>query len=139
MGYHSGMKTLRILIPLCALLTLLSCASETKPPAPAGKAPDESAAIEAIRQVTQAQTNFIHRTRRYAQTFDELIKDHLLNAEPKKADTGYDFLLLPSPDAESYTVTATPSLAGFRYFFADQTGVLRVEKDKSATSASPAL
>ena len=72
-------------------------------------------------------------------SFDELVKEHLLNAEPKKADTGYDFLLLPSPDAESYTVTATPAAAGARYFFADQTGVLRVEKDKPATAASSEL
>jgi hypothetical protein len=128
-----------IVIALCALGALLSCSSDTKPAAPPVKPPDESAAVEALRQVVEAQTNFIHRTRRYAQTFDELIKDHLLNAVPKKADIGYDFLLLPSPDAESYTVTATPSTAGARYFFADQTGVLRAEKDKPATSASPEL
>jgi len=132
------MRTLKIAIALCILGILAACSSETKT-APPAKAPDESAAIEAIRQVTEAQTKFIRRTRRYAQTFDELIKEHLLNAEPKKADTGYDFLLLPSPDAVSYTVTATPSAAGARYFYADQTGVLRAEKDKPATSASPAL
>ena len=129
--------TRAILISLTSVF-LLAC-SPDKPAAPPTKAPDESAAIEALRKVTEAQTNFIHRTRRYAQTFDELVKDHLLNAEPRKADTGYDFFLLPSPDAESYTVTATPLAPGSRYFFADQTGVLRVEKDKPATSASPAL
>ena len=127
-----------MLIALINLGLLLSCA-ETKPAPPPAKAPDEPAAIEALRKVTEAQTNFIRRTRRYAQTFNELIGERLLNAEPKKADTGYDFLLLPSPDAESYTITATPDAAGARYFFADQTGVLRAEKDKPATSASPAL
>jgi hypothetical protein len=132
------MRALKLLIALLALGTIVSC-SETKPAAPPAKAPDESAAIEALRKVTEAQTNFIRRTRRYAQTFDELIKEHLLNAEPKKAETGYDFFLLPSPDAESYTITATPSAAGARYFFADQTGVLRAEKEKRATSTSPAL
>ena len=133
------MKTLRIVIAFCTLAALLSCSTETKPAPLPAKAPDESAAIEALRKVIEAQTNFIHRTRRYAQSFDELIKDHLLSAEPKKADTGYDFLLLPSPDAVSYTITVTPSAAGARYFFADQTGVLRAEKDKPATAASPAL
>jgi hypothetical protein len=133
------MKTARMVIAFCALGVLLSCSSETTPVAPPAKAPDESAAIEALRQTTQAQTNFIRRTRRYAQTFDELVKDHLLNAEPKKADTGYEFLLLPSPDAESYTVTAAPGAPGARYFFADQTGILRVETDKPATSVSPEL
>ncbi len=133
------MKILRTAISFSMLILLFSCSSETRPTGPAEKPPDESAAVEALRQVTEAQTNFIHRTRRYAQTFDELIKDHLLNAEPKKAETGYDFLLLPSPDAESYTVTATPAAPGARYFFADQTGILRAEKDKPATAASPEL
>ena len=133
------MRILSLVMSAIAIGLLLSCSSETKPEAPPAKAPDEMAAIEAIRKVTEAQTNFLRRTRRYAQTFDELIKEHLLTAEPKKADTGYDFLLLPSPDAESYTVTATPVAPGARYFFADQTGVLRAEKDKPATSASPAL
>jgi hypothetical protein len=133
------MKPLHVAIALCTLAFFLGCSPAPGPAPPPAKAPDESAAIEAIRQVTEAQTNFIRRTRRYAQTFDELIMERLLNAEPKKADTGYDFLLLPSPDAVSYTVTATPSAAGARYFFADQTGVLRAENDKPATSASPEL
>jgi hypothetical protein len=133
------MNILKGILALFTLAFLLACSSEPAPAPPPAQAPDESAAIEAIRQVTEAQTNFMRRTRRYAQTFDELINDHLLNAAPKKADTGYDFLLLPSPDAVSYTVTATPSAPGARYFFADQTGVMRSEKDKPATSASPAL
>ena len=133
------MKVQPVLLAICASLLLLSCSSETKPSAPPTKAPDEMAAVEAVRKVTEAQTNFIRRTRRYAQTFSELIMEQLLEAEPKKADTGYDFLLLPSPDAVSYTITATPTAPGSRYFFADQTGVIRAEKDKPATSASPAL
>jgi hypothetical protein len=129
---------MKTLLALCTLAVLFSC-SQPEPAAPAARPPDESAAVEAIRQVTEAQTNFMRRTRRYAQTFDELIQDRLLKAEPTRADTGYDFLLLPSPDAVHYTVTATPSAAGARYFFADETGVLRGEKDKPATSASPEL
>jgi hypothetical protein len=130
---------MKVAVALLTLTFLLGCSSEPAPAPSPAKAPDESAAIEALRQVTEAQTNFMRRTRRYAQTFDELIQDHLLDTAPKKADTGYDFLLLPSPDAVSYTVTATPSAAGARYFFADQTGVLRAENDKPATSASPEL
>jgi hypothetical protein len=133
------MKIQSALLAICVFALLLSCSSDTKPAGPPAKAPDEMAAIEAIRKVSEAQTNFIRRTRRYAQTFNELIQENLLTAEPRKADTGYDFLLLPSPDAESYTITATPTAPGARYFFADQTGVMRAEKDKPATSASPAL
>jgi len=132
------MKNTTPLLAICAFTLLLAC-SPAKPAAPPAKAPDEMAAIEAVRKVTDAQTNFMQRTRRYAQTFAELISGNLLPAEPTKADTGYDFLLLPSPDAIHYTVTATPTAPGARYFFADETGVIRAEKDKPATAGSPQL
>jgi hypothetical protein len=89
--------------------------------------------------VNQAQEDFIRRTRRYAQRYDELIAEHLLDAEPTRAATGYDFLLLPSPDAVHYTVTATPAAAGGRHFFTDETGVIRTETGKPAGAASPEI
>jgi hypothetical protein len=129
------MKT--ILAALLAVVFLFACSSEQPQPAPTP--PNEQAAIDALKQVNQAQADFIRRTRRYAQTYDELIAQRLLNAEPTKAATGYDFLMLPSPDAVSYTLTATPSGPGVRHFFTDQTGVLRAAQDKPATADSPAF
>lgn len=126
-----------LLTALFAIVFLAACSSEQ--PQPAATPPNEQAAIDALKQVNQAQADFVRRTRRYAQTYDELVAQHLLNAEPTKAATGYDFLMLPSPDAVSYTLTATPSGPGARHFFTDQTGVLRAEPDKPATVASSAL
>jgi hypothetical protein len=125
---------------LLVTVALLACSPET-PTAPATtKAPDEAAAIQALKDITQAQADFIRRTRRYAQSYDELIADHLLSAEPSTEQTGYKIDMRPSPDAVSYTVSATPSgSAEARHFFTDQTGGIHVETGKPATADSPKL
>lgn len=130
------METLRTVTILLAVSVLLSCSTETTPSS-ATKAPDEATALAKLEEINRAQEDFIRRTRRYAQTFDELIVQHLLSAEPTVDGTGYKFLLRPSPDAVSYTVTATPSAPEARHFFTDQTGVIRAESGKPATSTSP--
>ena len=125
-----------LVLPL--LVLVLSCSPE-----PEGfvavKAPDEAAAIAALKEINRAQADFIRRTRRYPQSFNELIAEHLLTAEPTEEQTGYKFSLAPSPDAVSYTLKATPTSTGARHFFTDQTGVIRAEQDKPATVESPAL
>jgi hypothetical protein len=133
------MKTLRTRITtlLAVSLFLLGACASSDTTAP--KAPDEAAAVAALKEINRAQEDFIRRTRRYAQTFDELTVQHLLNAEPTVETTGYSFLLRPSPDAVSYTVAATPSALEARHFFTDQTGVIRSESGKPATSTSPGM
>ena len=91
--------------------------------------------MAALKEIHRAQADFIRRTRRYAQGMDELIAERLLTAAP--AAEGYRILMLPSPDAVSYTVEATPSAPAARYFFMDKTGVLRAEMGKPATAGSP--
>jgi hypothetical protein len=134
------MKSLRTRITtlLAAFLFLLhACTAPDDTTAP--KAPDEAAAVAALKEIIRAQEDFIRRTRRYAQTFDELIVQHLLSAEPTVEATGYSFLLRPSPDAVSYTVIATPSAPEARHFFTDQTGVIHAESGKPATTTSPEM
>jgi len=125
-----------LILPL--LVLVLSCSPE-----PGGlvavKTPDEAAAIAALKEINRAQADFIRRTRRYPQSFNELIAEHLLTAEPTEEQTGYKFSLAPSPDAVSYTLKATPTSPGARHLFTDQTGVIRAEQDKAATAESPAL
>jgi hypothetical protein len=138
--YHQlfTMKSLITLTLLLAVSVLLSCSTETPSSTPT-KAPDDAAALVAIKEINRAQADFIRRTRRYAQNLDELIAQHLLSAAPAATETGYDFLMQPSPDAVSYTVTATPSAPEARHFFTDQTGVIRAESGKPATSTSPEI
>jgi hypothetical protein len=133
------MKKLFAILALSVALSLLVSCSETKAPEPAQKPPDEMATIAALREINEGQAIFIKLTRRYAQFLSELVKDHQIKKEPKKGEIGYDIFLIMAPDAVSYTMTATPMAPGGRYFFTDQTGVIRAEKDKPATAASPEL
>jgi hypothetical protein len=107
--------------------------------ASSGKAPDETAALDAIAKISDAQTNYFRRNRRYALTFDELIEAHLLNIAPDTAQTGYDFSLRPSADAQTYKLTVNPaaSVPTARHFFSDESGTVHAETGKDASADSP--
>lgn len=131
------MRVHRIVLALPLILLVLSCTSE--PPAPPRDPKElESVAIVTLKEINRAQADFLRRTRRYPQSFNELIAEHLMQAEPSE-DTGYKFSLYPSPDAVSYTLKATPLAPGTRHFLTDQTGIIRAEQDKPATAESPAV
>src|SRR5688500_1413186 len=106
---------------LCICLCLFAFASCSDPaPAPsevAATPPDEQAAAAALKEIHHAQEDYIRRTRRYAQFTSELIAEKLLTTEP--AAKGYTILMLPSPDAGSFTVQATPADATARHLFTD--------------------
>jgi hypothetical protein len=106
----------------------------------AAKAPDENAALDALRKGNEAQTTYFKLNRRYALTYDELVEAHLLNGEPTAAQTGYDFKLRPAADAQTYKISVAPSggaAATVRYFYTDNTGVIRAETGKDASADSP--
>jgi hypothetical protein len=132
------MRVLRILLVLPLLFLVIACSGESPEPASA-PVPDERAALKAVTEINQAQGDYMRRTRRYAQSFNELIAERLLESEPAEDKIGYKFSLYPSPDAGSYTLKATPSSVGARHFFSDQTGVIRAEGDKPATVDSPTV
>ena len=125
-------------ILVCSLL-FVSCAGNEPAPEETIQPPDEAAAIAVLKEINQAQADFIRRTRRYAQTYDELIAEHLLATEPSSRNNGYEFLLRPSPDAVSYKVLAIPRVPNARHFFTDQTGVIRAEFGTPASEDSPEL
>jgi hypothetical protein len=141
-------KTVPVL--LFAVLILNGCSNNTPTmktevkTAPAGtaKAPNENAALDALRKINEAQATYFKINRRYALTFDELVEARLLNAEPSAAATGYDFKLRPAADAQTFKLSVTPASTnstGATYFFMDQTGVIRAETGKEATTESPAV
>ena len=131
---------------VCILLLsgLVSCSEAPKTITPAAAQPsmsrpaDDAGAVQNLREINTAQANYQHRTRRFALSFEELVEAHLLNQDPSKSVSGYEISLHPSADAESYTLTATPTMAGAntRYFFSDKSGVIRVEQGKDANAAS---
>jgi hypothetical protein len=106
---------------------------------PAGKAPDESAALDAIAKINDAESNYFRRNRRYALTFDELVDAHLLDSAPVSAQMGYDFSLRPSADAQTYKLSVNPTAPtpSSRHFFSDESGTVHAEAGRDATADSP--
>jgi hypothetical protein len=109
--------------------------------APAAAAPNETAALDAIAKINDAQANYFRRNRRYALNFDELVETHLLNADPVASQTGYDFKLRPAADAQTYKLSVTPagSSTTARHFFTDESGAVHADAGKDATADSPKL
>jgi hypothetical protein len=143
-------KTYTALLTLA--IALAACTAPTTPKsqtnAPAGQAssaahaPDENAALETLGKITEAQSTYFKKNRRYALGYDELVEAHLLTGEPSAAQTGYEFKLRPAADAQTYSVSVVPvdsSATSARRFFADQTGVVRSESGKDATADSLAV
>jgi hypothetical protein len=146
------MTAVKILLPVLVLtaIALTGCGGNTPTmqngaasggQAASGKAPDETAALDAITKISDAQTNYFRRNRRYALTFDELIDAHLLNTAPTAAQTGYDFSLRPSADAQTYKLSVNPSTPAptVRHFFSDESGTVRAETGKDASTDSPKI
>ena len=92
-------------------------------------------------KINQAQSDHFKRNRRYALSFDELVEAHLIAAEPRAAQSGYDFKLRPAADAQTYKLSVSPANASTtaRYFFTDQSGTVHAETGKEATVDSPQL
>jgi hypothetical protein len=131
------------------VLMLCGCSNSPATPEPAGpgaaatgaKPADEGAAIRLLGEINQAQADYMKRNRRYALTYDELIESHLMQQEPSQDATGYVIKLRPAADAVSYRVSASPVTpsAAIRYFFTDQTAVIRAEAGKEANASSPEI
>ena len=98
-------------------------------------------ALEAVRNVIEAQVNFISLNRRYALTLGELVQELTLDEDPSLADSGYQIRMRGSPNADNYSLTAEPSIetVAKRSFFADSTGIIRWELGQPATADSPEL
>jgi hypothetical protein len=125
----------RLLI-FATIMLLSGCSSSPDSATTTAAAPDEKAAIAALGQINRAQKDFFRRSRRYALTYEDLIAEKLLAAQPTAP--GYDIQMKPSPDASRYTITAAPQASPTaRYLFMDETGVVRGEPGKTATAASP--
>jgi hypothetical protein len=142
---------LALFLALVTAALCSGCGSNATPPqtgnAPAAsqpsnaKAPDESAALDVLAKINDAQANYFRRNRRYALTFDELVDAHLINSAPAPAQSGYDFNLRPSADAQTYTLSVTPTAPSptVRHFFTDESGAIHAEAGRDATADSPKI
>ena len=138
------------LLHVILILALCSCSGPQPSTTPAAsapatpppvKAPDENAAISALREINEAQKAYFGRNRRYALDYEELTSGHFLKEEPAVSASGYEIKLRPSADAARYVVIAAPASnsSGARHFFTDQTTDIRAETGKDATAESPKI
>jgi hypothetical protein len=117
------------------VLTVSGCVVGTLPvPAPndvnpsvpqANAAAREAVVLQQLQLVTRGEGLYAMNNGKYG-TFEELIAAGHMTRMPD----GFKYIvtLTLSPDAQAYTITATPQLYGpdgQRSFFVDQTGVIR--------------
>jgi hypothetical protein len=129
------------------VLILAACGGKTTPGANTQevanvKVVDETAVLDSISKINEAQANYFKRNRRYALTLDELVDARLLKDIPTTSQTGYDFTLRPAADAQTYSMSVNPvnsSSSAARHFFTDQSGAVRAENGKDATADSPKI
>jgi len=133
---------------LFAGVFLTACGNSSTPSnsgsnaAPTPAAPtnlNERAALDVIGKINEAQVTYFKLNRRFALTFEELIDAKLLAADPTTTQSGYEFKLRPAADAQTYTLAVVPAVASTdaRYFFTDQSGIIRAETGKDASADSP--
>ena len=107
----------------------------------AKKAANEAAAIAYIRNWSSAQEIYLTLHQSYATSNDQLVGDGLVTpADPSRL--GYTFLLSAEGTARAWSGTAAPAdpgVTGDRYFFLDQSGVIRWMRGGAADVSSPPL
>ena len=106
-------------------------------------AANEVSAIGSLRTIVPAEITYSATvgSGAYAADLAALTAASLIDVSlGSGAKGGYDFVLIGT--ANTFTVTANPNTVGTtgnRYFFSDDSGVIRATTDGVATSASPAL
>jgi len=113
------------------------------------KAANESAAISTLRTIGSAQqiyiqqlgsnTNFAASLVVLGPTGASLI-DNVLGSAATSRKSGYDFNVVGG--VQTYAATASPvaqGITGSRYFFSDESGVIRANASGAANASDPAI
>ncbi len=99
----------------------------------------EAQGLQAVRDISQAQADFMTFRRRYALTLEELVQELSLERDPSLDDNGYRIRMRGSPSADTYSLTVEPAsqTESKRSFFVDSTGIIRWALGQPATANSP--
>lgn len=135
------------LIELLIILTIIGIiAAITAPNFLKSKAAiNEASAIKILATIATSQLSYASTkgSGKYAEDLKELhaagLIDFSVDAETKD---GYTFVVSSTSTRNTFTATASPTIPGFtgnRYFFVDESGVLRFSTGDSATSSSNVL
>lgn len=131
------------LIELLIVVAVISIIAAIAVPnlATAKKAANEAAALAYIRNWSSAQEIYLTLHQTYATSNDQLVADGLVvAADPSRL--GYSFSMDASGNARQWSGAAAPAepgVTGDRYFFLDQSGVIRWSRDGPADASSPPL
>jgi hypothetical protein len=138
-----------------AALLMPGCESYTNTTVAPKSAANEAAAISALRTIASAQATYqASNSEGEYGTFEDLVKGGQLDVRfsgPQPVVGGYvlNMITFPKNNAggpnPSYAVTADPQAGvaaastGNRHFYLDSTGVIRFNKQQTATVSDPAL
>jgi hypothetical protein len=102
------------------------------------KSANEAAAISSLRTLSTVSEQYRNRNERYPSDIQELMEEGLIGSELASGEkNGYTFKVTGSIAVWSCQASPQqPGQTGDRYFFVDQTGVLRLSADGPATAAS---
>ena len=103
----------------------------------------EASAITYMRSWTAAQELYHTRYGSYADADNQLFNEGLISGRAPADTHGYIFSIDNQPGSQ-YTWWGkgwpmTPGVTGMRWFYIDQTGVIRYSTSGNATAASPPL
>src|SRR3954470_15715824 len=100
----------------------------------------EASALGYMRTVIDAERAFKKKHNKYATSLPALINTGSFTRRMAKTDRG-DYTVAFKGSPTRYSIELTPKAfdADHRAFFVEENGVIKVENDKPATSASPPL
>lgn len=137
---QSGFSLLELLIVVAVIAIIASLAIPNLQSSK--KAAYEAAAIAYMRTWTSAQELYLMKNGTYADADNQLVTAGLIG-NPDPDAQGYTFSIDNSPGETTrwwgQGWPTTPGVTGDRYFFIDNTGVIRWSLSGSANSASPPL
>ena len=97
----------------------------------------EGAAVGVLRTINVAQVAFLSSTGGYADSFDDLLDEGLLDPQFRDGGTlGYTYELHPDSASGFYSAVATPDDPGGRHFYTGPDGIIRSEIGKPAIADS---
>jgi type IV pilus assembly protein PilE len=142
MHWQKGFSLIELLIVVAVIGVVSSIAIPSY--VQSRRAAKESAAISNVRTLISAEGAFISSVGGYTRyaSLSELSAQNLIESTfVTNSGVKEQYLFqITQPDATSYSITATPQTPDasvMRYFYADESGVIRYNKGAAATASSP--